>query len=199
MFFSSRIGGFLYLNALVASTCGFALNGYLNLDGYNFAFIASFCGNASGPIVEYSFSYLQEYCCYNFLSYFQDQWWKIWPKPEMGCDDKTKVLEQHQSQILTLTTNNSLAGCHVTPSGNGSDNITCQGSQIYQVQTKDFSNKKCWYLALANCNSTFQGMQITYSLNITGEATNMAVKRYHGNLLTSMLSCLMITWYHVAT
>ena len=29
--------------------------------------------------------YFQENCCYNFLSYFQDQWRKIWPKPEMVC------------------------------------------------------------------------------------------------------------------
>lgn len=194
MLFPSRMRRVLYFTALVASTCSFSLNGYLNLSGYNFAFLGSFCGNASGPVIEYWFSYPQENCCYNFLSYFQDQWRKIWPKPEMSCKEKANVLTQHQSQVLTLSTNNSVAGCQVVSSQNGTNNITCQGSQIYQVQTEDVYNKKCWFLAVTNRNCTVQGIQITYSFNITGAIPNMAPKRHHGNLLTQILSCLIITW-----
>ena len=34
MLFPSRMRRLLYFTALVASTCSFSLNGYLNLDGY---------------------------------------------------------------------------------------------------------------------------------------------------------------------
>lgn len=44
------------------------------------------------------------------------------------CHEKAKILEQHESQVLSLTTNNSRAGCRVAPSGNGSYYILCQGT-----------------------------------------------------------------------
>lgn len=116
----------------------------------------------------------------------------------MSCKEKANVLTQHQSQVLTLSTNNSAAGCQVVTSQNEANNITCQGSQIYQVQTEDTYNKKCWFLAATNRNCTVPGIQITYSLNITGAIPNMAPKCHHGNLLTQIWSCLIITWYLLA-
>lgn len=191
MKFSMIVASFLYLTVLTASGCCFELEEHLNLDGFNFAFIGSFCGNASGPLVQYNFSYPQEYCCFKLLSYFQDQWWKIWPKPELECHDKVKLLDLHGSQVLNLTANSSLAGCRAVSSGNGSNDVLCQGSQIYQVQTEDVSTKKCWYLALSNCNSMAQGIRMDYLLNITGATPNVA--NYSGYLLVLLLSCLIIT------
>lgn len=110
------------------------------------------------------------------------------------CHEKAEVLEHDESQVLNLATNNSRAGCQVVASESGS-NILCQGSQIYQVQTDDLLTKKCWFLAVGNCNSTgsstLQGIQIDYSLNITGATPNMAPKHHHRSLHLALTSIVI--------
>ncbi|CAH3046632.1 unnamed protein product [Porites lobata] len=187
---------FLSVIALKASS-SFVSEGHLKLYGYNFAFLASFCGNASGPVVQYKLSYPQEYCCYKLLSYFQDQWWRIWPRPEVECQDKVRILEDHHSQVLNLTTNSSQGDCRMVVSENGS-NILCQGTQMYQVQTSDYLTKKCWFLALSNCNSTgnslFEGIQMDYFLNITEASPNEAPIGHERNLLSVALAFMVIVF-----
>ncbi|KAJ7360638.1 hypothetical protein OS493_015748 [Desmophyllum pertusum] len=194
MDFSFNVVGFLFLIAQITRASSFVREGHLKLAGYNFAFLASFCGNSTGPVVQYNFSYPQEFCCYSLFSYFQDQWWKIWPRPELDCNEKASVLDLDGSQVLNLTTTDPRAGCRVLLSGNGSWDILCQGSQMYQVQTEEPSTQKCWFLAVSNCNSTLQGLQLDYSLNITGATPNMASKPLdRGNLLGLVLT-VIITW-----
>ncbi|CAH3046528.1 unnamed protein product [Porites lobata] len=163
---------FLSVIALKASS-SFVSEGHLKLYGYNFAFLASFCGNASGPVVQYKLSYPQE------------------------CQDKVRILEDHHSQVLNLTTNSSQGDCRMVVSENGS-NILCQGTQMYQVQTSDYLTKKCWFLALSNCNSTgnslFEGIQMDYFLNITEASPNEAPKGHERNLLSVPLAFMVIVF-----
>ncbi|KAL9975169.1 hypothetical protein ACROYT_G012296 [Oculina patagonica] len=195
MDFSCNVASLLFLIAQITTASGFEREGHLKLSGYNFAFLASFCGNSSGPVVQYNFSYPQELCCYSLFSYFEDQWWKIWPHPELDCNEKASVLDHDGSQVLKLTTNNSRAGCRGVASENGSVDISCQGLQMYQVETEDLSTQKCWFLAVSKCNSSV-GLQLDYSLNITGALPNMAPKILdRGYLLGLLLTCMMITWF----
>ena len=46
------------------------------------------------------------------------------------CHEKTNVLEEHESQVLKLTTNGSRARCRDVASNNGT-NILCQGSVTF--------------------------------------------------------------------
>ena len=46
------------------------------------------------------------------------------------CHEKTNVLEEHESQVVKLTTNSSRAGCREVASNNGT-NILCQGSVTF--------------------------------------------------------------------
>ena len=43
------------------------------------------------------------------------------------CNDKTSVLDGDGSQVLSLTTTDSRAGCRLVSSENGSLDISCQG------------------------------------------------------------------------
>ena len=43
------------------------------------------------------------------------------------CDEKTSVLDRDGSQVLSLTTTDSRAGCRLVSSENGSLDISCQG------------------------------------------------------------------------
>ena len=45
------------------------------------------------------------------------------------CNEKLGVLDLNGSQVLNLTTHNSRAGCHLVPSGNGSKDMSCEGSR----------------------------------------------------------------------
>ncbi|XP_020622599.1 transmembrane protein 145-like [Orbicella faveolata] len=196
MIFFSYIAGFLFFIAQITTSPGFVRQGHLKIYGYNFAFLASFCGNSTGPVVQYNISYPQEFCCYSLFSYFEDQWWNTWPHPELDCVGKTSVLDRDGSQVLNLTTTDSRAGCRLVSSVNGSMDISCQGLQMYQVQTKDLYTQKCWFLAVSNCNSSFQGLQLDYFLNISEATPNMAPEKLdRRGPLGLVLSSMMITWF----
>lgn len=65
------------------------------------------------------------------------------------CQDKVRILQDHHSQVLNLTTNSSRGDCRVVVSENGS-NILCQGNvglQFYFLQDgwiveKSFKKKR---------------------------------------------------------
>ncbi|CAH3154280.1 unnamed protein product, partial [Pocillopora meandrina] len=57
MIYSFKFAAFLIAFAQISCVSSFVREGHLDLDGYNFAFLASFCGNYTGPAVQYNFSY----------------------------------------------------------------------------------------------------------------------------------------------
>lgn len=196
MVYSFKFPAFLVAFAQISSVSPFVREGHLNLDGYNFAFLASFCGNYTGPAVQYNISYPQINCCISLLSYFEDQWWKIWPRPELDCSRKVNSLDLNGSQVVNLTINNSRAGCHLVPFENGSLVMSCEGYQMYEVSTEEPSTQKCWYLAVSNCYSGSKGLKLDYSLNITGASPNKASDTFHhlSWLCGLFINCFMITW-----
>ncbi|CAH3154285.1 unnamed protein product [Pocillopora meandrina] len=196
MIYSFKFAAFLIAFAQISCVSSFVREGHLDLDGYNFAFLASFCGNYTGPAVQYNFSYPKINCCISFLSYFEDQWWKIWPRPELDCNEKVNSLDPNGSQVVNLTTNNSRAGCHLVPSETNSLVMSCRGYLMYEVSTEEPSTRKCWYLAVSNCYSAKKELKLDYSLNITGAAPNKATATFHrlSLLCDLLLNCFLTMW-----
>ncbi|XP_058971364.1 transmembrane protein 145 isoform X2 [Pocillopora verrucosa] len=172
MIYSFKFAAFLIAFAQISCVSSFVREGHLDLDGYNFAFLASFCGNYTGPAVQYNFSY---------------------PK---DCNEKVNSLNPNGSQVVNLTTNNSRAGCHLVPSETNSLVMSCRGYLMYEVSTEEPSTRKCWYLAVSNCYSAKKELKLDYSLNITGAAPNKATATFHrlSLLCGLLLNCFLTMW-----
>ncbi|RMX60692.1 hypothetical protein pdam_00014526 [Pocillopora damicornis] len=115
-------------------------------------------------IVEGTIDTKESYATQNIFLYFDTQWPRVYPKPEMSCLDKEDKVYRGNNQVINLTTSYVWSGCKKNDLDNESY-LECTGDRRFVS-----SRERWWYLAVSNCKST-KGLLLKYRLEMTNGDT----------------------------
>ncbi|KAK3697932.1 hypothetical protein QZH41_013012 [Actinostola sp. cb2023] len=130
----------------------------------DWAFMTRFCFKDSYGQMQYRFEYPQEYQVQNILLYFDTQWPKVYPKPDMDCAAKEDKLYKGNNQVINLTLSYIWSGCNLETI-NKVKTLVCKGDRKFLS-----IRARWWYIALSNCQSK-DGLNVKYFLNLTNGDT----------------------------